>query len=535
MNAGRFLRGVSHALNAMIACTAAHASTSLAPFEGKWIQNDRIRAFVADSPHPRILALGTVAGGTALLGPAAGLRSGVRLIAVEIDGRSQVEFPFDEEARWLSSTETSATLEMFSGAGPDRLRLVVEVRIPVDGAALHFSCSLTSESLRPRTLALWAIASLEPKGWILTPLSRGFEDGRWVHGKVVAYWTSTLNAPCLQMGAESLSIDAGRWPGSPDLKYGTRSNAGWIAALRSDLSSLLVASAPYAPADVFPDEDCNFTIWLGTHPDSSRYMEMEWLGPWTPVQRGVDMEWKFSLACESLPGEPPADAEEAFALVLSRRTHAANSLAPEGKSIWQLSAATSHLRDRFGRVSRWMAEGQTIASTPFWANSPVWNPAGSFRWDGGTFVEVDPASLPPWTGSGRTWSVDFSPDKDQFPAMLFLEGDLEAGVCLLLTVTELTAWIWTGGGAGVESLSVPRPKEGRIHVDLTYATSPGKLSLAVNGQAPQERLLPFRLKSVAPSLALGRPAGMPREVAVAPVASFAGELFRFSISSPVLP
>jgi hypothetical protein len=502
------------------------ASSAAGPSE-TWLRNPHAEVLLTAEPALRVSTL-SKPGQPSLLSRLEGdFSPNIRFVALELQDGEQVVHPFDEKATWLHQDAKSATMETVSGHGSSRLRLQVQFTL-ADDARLHARCTLFHEASTPRKLALWSIVSLVPKGWIITTFSRGFEDRRWIHGKLVSFWKTQLDEPCLKFEDGTLGIDLSRWSQQADLKYGTRSHAGWVAAADPTRQSLLIASAPYEIGKPYPDEDCNVTIWLGTASNNAKYAEMELLSPWTTVVKETPLAWEVSF--ESVPVGAIASPAPLRDVILDARRYGTEVHGDR----WQLAASTPHLRDRFGKVTKWFSSTKhaaTLATAPFWRNAPQWLPDGSLRWDQDTFIETTAASLPPWTGD-RSWSVDFQAETESGRRVLLQDGDASTGVCLLTEGDRLSALIWHAIDGQIQHsrLCASLPVSGRHQARLSYRRGEQTWTLQVDDATPSTIQVPFSLTPASPNLVIGRSYALPEHPDFSLAQPFVGRFFQISVT-----
>ncbi len=509
----------------------------------RWLRTAHAQVLISAYPSLRISALSEPGRPTLLRGREEGFQSNVRFIALEqVDG-GQTYLPFDQPAQWISHDERSAVLEISTKEGGRSFKLTVSLALSEKNGALDVRCSLLPEQPSSKPLALWAIASLAPRGWIMTTLSRGFERQQMIPGHLVTYWKTPLNAPSLHLEDDILAVDLSHW--QQDLKYGTRSNAGWIAAIDPEQKTMLVASFPYEATAAYPDGNCNSTIYLGLHPLGGKYAEMEWLGPWTKIRAGSELTWSFSL--ESRPyhrGEmnPSLHHLKDSVLVPERKNPTqATSTTP---GLWTLGTQSPQARDYFGRVTQWFAPGDNgevlLASAPFWKNAPVWSEKdASFLWDKDTFIETNPDALLPWSNEARSWQMDFSVTKSDTSSkrILFQDGDSQSGICLFLELDQVTAAAWHANSQRIltAKLSAPVPLDTRCTVRLEWSECEKTMHLKVNGHSRLHTAVSFAIKPASAHLVIGRPGALPSDPLLSDLHPFIGKIFETTISHPSLP
>lgn len=500
---------------------------------GRALENAQSQAFVTSFPFFRIFSYQR-RGLDSLLREASAddKRGGLRLVALErVDGR-QVELPFDHRANWLESDAKRLLLATSAGSGDQKVQLRAEIFLREETGQLEVKCRITHEGSAGREIALWAIAAVPPEGWLITPIAQGLENRQRVHGKIISFWNSPLNAPCLQLGANLLALDLSRWPQSPPLKFGTRSNAAWIAAVRPDRNSLLLLRAAYDPADRYPDQDCNMTLWCGSSPDGEAYAEIEALSPWTIVKPKKELKWSFVLEQKTLSSLGEATPETVAKAVRVPELYGPDR--PSDANSWRFAAEGPLVRDAFGKVMEWrQAKGAPLAQSPLWYNAPEWSADGpSLVWNLDTLVEPISQTLPPWSEKGRAWSLSFAPAAGDDPRLLFQEGNFETGFAMVTQKKDLIAVLWNRGAGKslqISRLSGPLPA-GRCTTSASYVPEKKHLVLSINGEPQGEVAVPEEVRPMPARLVIGRNAQFPKELELQDPQGFAGRLYRLTIT-----
>lgn len=458
-------------------------------------------------------------------------RSGLRFVALEKTPQGgQRALPLSAGAIWQSTGSDAGELEATDPTGQLHWKLYFQLQ----GGTFEVRIELENRGEEARALAPWAIASVDPKGWLATAFGRGQENRQWSHARLVAFWRSSLSNPSLRLGATTLAIDFSRWNGKGAWKYGTRSLAGWAAAVRPDLGAGLLARFPYTTGDSYPDENCNVTFYAGKTPGGLAYGEMEWLGPWTRLAPGQSLRWHFALELIAAQAKITSP-DDLTALVLAPQTwQLPRSTALAGT--WRLAAAGPLVRDRFDRVTAWQdAKGQTVADTPLWFNAPVWDEQGpSLLWTQDTIVSVKAETLPAWTSAGRSWDVEFASDSPDGPPQLLLqEGDDKAGVLLLVQGKMAEAWLWQtmpNGQVKFEQVKVPLQAGARQRLRARYAPQQQRFILQSGEEQAQVVSFAGEIAPPASTLRLGRNAQVPAGLGLRKPAPFTGKLYRVEIS-----
>jgi len=523
-------------------CSLHASDAAPAVPQDKWLRTAKAQVLISVYPSLRISALSEPGAPTLLTGSADGLQSDVRFIALELEDDRQTYLPFDQPARWISHDERSAIIETFTEVSGRSFKLMVSLTLSETKSSLAIQCALIPKEPSPKPLALWAIASLAPRGWIVTTLSRGFEKQQMIPGQLVTYWKTPLNAPALHLDDDILAVDLSHW--EQDLKYGTRSNAGWIAAIDLDKQTMLTATFPYEAEDTYPDGNCNATIYLGLHALGGRYAEMEWLSPWTNVPAGQELTWSFSLESRPYPKEnaPPSPRRLKKAVIGPERKTPANTMSST-PGRWTISTQSPQTRDYFGRVTQWFAPGgrgeMVLASAPYWKNAPIWSDAdGSFQLDKDTFIETNPDTLVPWSNEDRSWEIEFSVTKPMNPGkrILLQDGDSQAGICLFIEGSLVTAAAWSMNPQLLSTkLSTSIPFDARCLVRLKLSHREKTISLEVDGNSPSSTTIPFGLEPMNANLVIGRPSVLPPTPVFSGLQPFIGKIFQTTVSQPVLP
>lgn len=492
------------------------------------LKDARAEVTLANAPYPRVVAYAAEGKPSLLFCDPDGARSGLRFVGLEKRRDGSSEYAFDQAGEWLARAPQKATLRASSGAPGKALQLTAIFRL--EDGVLRVSCSLKNTSAAPRELALWTIAALPARGWMVAPFSRGLENNRWVHGRLVSYWTSSLAEPCLQLGQDGFGLNLQKWSGTSTLKVGTRADAAWAAAARPDLEALLVARWPYAPGDSYPDEDCNATLWMGNSPRGEHYAEMEWLSPWKSLEPGEALRWSFDLQLRDLPpgGELSSDALVQLVRAPCRLTPAKGLV----EDVWRIDARGPLQRDAFGKVTEWYRQdGICIARAPFWQDAPEWQAAGpALRWDESTIVEAESSAWPPWQLSGRFWTLEFSPSREGGRQMLLQDGTATAGLLLMGGRDQVEAFLWTSPRE-VARLAAPLSAGRRHIVKAAFHPEERRFELQVDGAAPQSCATGEVGAMPGTKLSLGRGEVLPPAWKMVPLAPFRGLLYRLEISS----
>lgn len=509
----------------------------------KWLRTETAQVLISAHPSLRISELSEAGGSTLLPGPAEGFQSDVRLIALEKKDGSQTYIPFDQPARWISYDERSAVLETSATENGRSFKLTISLTLSEKKGSLDVRCTLLPGQPSSKPLALWAIASLAPRGWVVTTLSRGFEKQQMIPGHLVTYWKTPLNAPSLRLDDDILAVDLSQW--QQDLKYGTRSNAGWIAAIDPERQTMLTATFPYEAGAAYPDGNCNATIYLGLHASGGRYAEMEWLSPWTNVPAGQELTWLFSLESRTFPSETLPISPQKLKEALLRPVKIEPAKILDGDSHhWTLSAQSPQTRDYFGRVTEWFGgsstHGKALASAPYWKNAPVWSDTtASLQWDTDTFIETNPNTLLPWSEKNRIWQIEFSPTKAEVAEkhILFLDGDPQAGVCLFVAQDQVSAVAWDASSQQIlcAKLTASTDADAKHSIRLELSPSKKTLTLKVNDGHAHQTSVPFTVRPKAANLVIGRPALLPSTPTLADLQPFVGRISLVSVSQPALP
>ncbi len=485
-------------------------------------QSATAEARVSVSPHPRVLHFGKKNGPALLWEDPHLTRSGIRFIAFEKQGSDHLIHPFDEPATWIDETA-------FRARSKD---LELDVSFELIEEVLHVNCRLTNRSEVERTLALWSIASVPLQGWLVTTASRGLENNRWIHGRVVSYWGTSLGEPCLRFGREALAVDLATPMQSPSLKIGTRSNAGWVALVRPDLGQMLVAKVPYDAADQYPDEDCNITIWVGESLQKIPYAEMEWLSPWTIIPPGKALVWNYVVEQRSF--DPGTQNSPDTLLELIRQPVVMTSGHGGATSDhWRMDGEGPLIRDHFGKVTEWRSSsGKAMARTPLWKNAPDWQrETSSLIWNESTLVETDPSAIPVWSPEGRSWRVGFSLSDEarRLNRILFQDGDAEGGLLLALIDGKATAILWKEAlpPTRLEAALSQGPDQ---EVQISYLPQPETFTLQVKGSTLVTRPSPAGLIAPRQRLAIGRNPKLPAEWEFQDLEPFLGTLHHLEVS-----
>ncbi len=486
------------------------------PEGSRTLQNATTEARVSIFPQPRVLDFGSKNGPALLWEDPHQTQSGVRLIAYEKRDGQQLIHAFDEPGEWIGENAFRTRSE----------DLELEGSFVLSGEELQVACLLTNRSTVERTLALWSIASLPTQGWIVTTASRGLENNQWVHGRVVSYWGTSLGEPFLRFGKEAIAIDLGAWPGSGSFKIGTRSNAGWVALVRPDLGQMVVARVPYDPADQYPDEDSNITIWVGDSPKKLPYAEMEWISPWTTLPPGKSFQWNFVLERRSFDPGAPITPDKLVDLIRQPTKITTGNGGVEAHR-WRLDGMGPLLRDHFGKVTAWYSsDGKVIAKTPLWNNAPNWIPeTSSLAWNESTIVEPDASLLPKWSPEGRTWRLGFSVPKEARSEnrMLFQDGDAASGLVVALIDGDVSAYFWNENNPPLR-LEAELTESLDHHVQVTYSPAEKTLSLQLNKSPSVSQEAPTVPMAPTQRLEIGRNARLPAEGQIPALKPFLGSL-----------
>lgn len=460
-------------------------------------------------------------------------RSGLRLIALEKTAQGgQRALPFPDGASWRSIRPEAGEVVAMDLSGHVHWKLHFHLK----GGTLEVTLELQNRGEQARTLAPWAIASVSSKGWLGTALGRGQENHQWSHARVTAFWRSPLGNPSLRLGDRTLAVDFSKWDQQGAWKYGTRSLAGWAAAVRPELGAGLLASFPYDTGDRYPDDNCNVTFYAGKTPGGLTYAEMEWLGPWTELASGQSLRWHFALELIAVTNSKINRPDDLATLVLAPAPwELSDRSAPAGT--WRLAADGPLMRDRFDRVTTWLdAKGQTLADTPLWFNAPVWDEQGpSLRWTKDTIVNAQTETLPAWSPEGRSWEVEFATDfTSSRPHLLVQEGDLQSGVLILVRGKFAEAWIWQTSPEGkVNSarLEVPLQDGERQRLRASFAPQRQRFSLQIGEEQAQDVSFEGEVAPQQSTLRIGRNAQLPSGIGLEKLAPFIGRLYRLDISA----
>lgn len=434
----------------------------------------------------------------------AGVRSGVRFVALEEVEGKLVNYAFDEAGRVEGGGFTAA-----------QTKGEVELRVQAAGA---IGCRLTNTATRLRRLALWMIVAVPPRGTLVFSNAGGIEAGRRAHGRLTSFWASAWNAPGLSLEGEAVALDLERSAGVGSIKYGTRSNAGWIAGLRPDLGQMLLGRTTYRPGDQYPDEDCNLEIWAGMTMEKVSYAEMEWLSPWQDLAPGRTLAWSVTLETR----EYASAATGAKALVEAVRAPArrAGTAPVEG---FTLSGA--RMVDAFGQVTAFYGEGDALAAkAPLWYNAPKQTAEGALAWTADTLVEAVPAAIPAWDiAAGRRWVIDFAETPgapEEARRLLLQDGNREAGLAIYLEKGRCVAALWSGS----ESREVGEPITERRRLEV--ALEPGAKTLKMGAQT---EAVPFEMATPGRRLGIARNAQWPATLEPAEAAGFEGVIYEVGI------
>lgn len=483
------------------------------------IRNEKASLEVSLSPEPRIVSYQLTGQPSLLLDDPGYERTGIRFFALEEKEGRQAGYVFGGRARWIEQSADAGVFESFLG---DRdLKLTVSLKLVPGTTRVTAQCTLANTADTTRRLALWGIASVPPKGWILTTISRGIENGAWTVGRLSKFFMSDSNDPVLKMGRDALAFDLSQWHREGSPKYGTRSNEAWIAVARPDLATLLLFLLPYQSSDKYPDDDCNVTMWFGTTPSKVPYAEAEWMSPWQEIAAGKSLEWTFSFEGRDLPAMENATPD---ALVNAVR-HPQKLLPPSAADAgtWRLSDQGPLLKDSFGRVTEfYAADGTLIAKAPIWFDAPVWSRAG-MEWRDDTLVEAVAAAIPKWSGEGRSWQVTFSGKED---AALLREGDEAGGFSLLVSGGKVHAALWNGPDGVLVAAPLSAGPEQNVRAWIESKT----LKLQVGKAEPQSAAINFPLPRPAQRLALGRDSTQPKGLKLPVVPGFRGPIREISIT-----
>ncbi len=504
-------------------------------------QKMKLEASVQTEPHPRIASVQMPGESSLLFSDPTGERTGIRFVALEeIDGR-QKEWPFVDSAEPLAKKDGAAGFIAETGTDGERLRLTVQVNAAAKPGAIQLQCTLANLSARPRTLALWTIASLPNEGWVLTTVSRAIENGRRRHAHLASYWSSPLNASCLRLGTDALAFDLSGFTGEPSVKFGTRSAEGWAAAINLRRKVLLLGMIPYSPTARYPDEDCNITLWAGRSPSGVAYAEMEWLSPLTVVAPGGVLEWTLTLEARAIdPGGIPGTADGLVTLVRSPKERAALTSHHE-TAAWSVDTRNPLVVDTFGRVTRIANARDQDSDAEPWAIAPLWSNAPSLStrddgdallWNPDTLLEVPPAAVPPWTEGSREWTVDFAAKRGAENRILFQDGGSESGVAVYCSAAGLTALLWDlDHEESPIQIVAPLEPGDRHRASIRLSPSTGQFSVQVDDLPARTKPVPFAIPRPEPRLAIGRDLAAPKDFDGPPLTNFEGHIHRMAIYS----
>lgn len=482
------------------------------------------------APFPRITHLSAAGQPSPLFQDPAHDRTGIRFLAVERVGNKQRGIAFDAPGTWTERNATSAVMEI-KNTDAD---LTLKVRMKLVEDRVSFDCELTSKQAA-RKLALWAIASVPNRGWIVLPQSRGLEGGNWIAERICAFFGCGFDDPKLVLGHEAFALNLEAGPATKPLKYGTRAHAGWIAGVRPDLQNLLLIRALYASDDAFPDEDCNITAYVGASPSKIPYSEIEWLSPWSTLDANVPMEWAFTVASVALAPEDNPTPDSLIQAIRDPKIYNAASQQPTDSDVttWCLTASGPLVKDRFGRATKFFSGPEPdperpIAQAPLWFDAPVWSAEG-LQWHPDTLVEAVRETIPPWEPKGRRWKIRFSPPNvvPENGSALICEGDAESGFAVTLVGNEARALLWNGSN---DRCGVVLPLDASGAHEITVELKPGSLSIASEGNPPVVASLKFPIPTPPQRMGIGRVSGWPRSNAPNAPAYFEGAFQEISIT-----
>jgi len=483
------------------------------------IKNDRASLTVSLTPEPRITSYQRTGQPSLLLDDPGYDRTGMRFFALEEKEGRQAGTVFGGQARWIEQGPDACTFE--SVLADKNLQLTVALKFAPDTTRVTAHCTLRNTAGATRKLALWGIASVPPKGWIVSTISRGIENGGWVAGRLSKFFMSDGNDRVLKMGRDALTLDLSQWHREGSPKFGTRANEAWIAVARPDLQTVLLMLLPYQSSDRYPDDDSNVTMWFGTTPSNVPYAEAEWLSPWREVAAGKDFEWTFAFEARDLPAMETVNPDTLLTAI--RHPQKLLPQSPADTTAWRLSVGGPLLKDSFQRVTEFYGPGGIlIAKAPIWYDAPLWSEAG-VTWLDDTLVEAVAATIPDWSEKGRTWRVAFSGRDD---AALLREGDEAGGFSLFVSGGKIHAALWNGS----EGVLVSAPLADGAAQDAKAWIEDKTLKLQVGDAALHSVAISFSLPSPAKRLALARDSTQPKGLKLPLVPKFRGPIREISIT-----
>lgn len=273
---------------------------------GVWLRSTSAESFVTAEPYPRILAFNELKGENWVY-VADHQFIGLRTWFIEPGQPTAISFrPSGLPGRFIHRSETAATVEGAIEPG-SKLQVLLDVRLATDKSQIIVRHGVRNASDRPRTLAIWSLVSLAPRGLIVSPWGEGDHPFR----TLVLPTESSLEETSLLMGVRAFGLDTRRATRKGSVKFGVRTEPGW-AAMVADGKALVLRTHFNRSAD-YPEGGANLTFYTSDRGELGAWSEMEQVGPLTAFGAGETkwLEESYEIVTFTSPPGEDVDSMEA--------------------------------------------------------------------------------------------------------------------------------------------------------------------------------------------------------------------------------
>jgi hypothetical protein len=284
-----------------------------AGFEGLWLRNGQVEAFVSTRPMVRVVAYRPVGGESVLKINEIIEYSGVRTQFLEPRQNPLSALPASRPGRVVqhSPRRVRVLAEPSAEAG---LRAGMDVTLAETGSALTIRHTLENTGSEPREIAPWAIVALPRRGRAVIPFSRIAPADAPPRPFRSIIFVPKRNPRDKTFVIDQFALGVKFQPRGKSTKIGVRTEAGWAAWV--DGATVLTLEADFQPRGIYPEGGANVTCYVSAGDGESAWGELEHDGTLETIAPGQQVRLVQTLRLKTLNSPLPEAPDEAMTRIV---------------------------------------------------------------------------------------------------------------------------------------------------------------------------------------------------------------------------
>lgn len=303
-----FLAGCSGGVAGSAATLEHHAG-----FEGVWLGNGQVEAFVSARPMVRVVAYRPVGGESVLKINEIIEYSGVRTQFLEPRQNPLSALPASQPGRVVQFSSRRVTM-MAEPSAEAGLQSGMEVSLAETGSALTIRHCLKNTGSEPREIAPWGIVALPRRGRAVIPFSRIAPADAPPRPFRTIVFVPKRNPRDKTFVIDQFALGVEFQPRKKSTKIGVRTEAGWAAWV--DGATVLSLEADFQPRGIYPEGGANVTCYVSAGGDESAWGELEHDGTLETIAPGQQAWLVQTLRLITLDSPLPEAPDEAMTRIL---------------------------------------------------------------------------------------------------------------------------------------------------------------------------------------------------------------------------